>query len=127
MRLFKNVIAALCLTLFIGYAVNGWSTELTDPVKAAYSALGDEAVVTRIESGNVTLQSTGDSSKEFILAAKYVENARVGDKVKIDRKGIRKIDQPSLSDPGSEVKKEPQSVEQPASTLDQNPKPGTHP
>ncbi|MEA5113067.1 MAG: hypothetical protein VB050_03490 [Geobacteraceae bacterium] len=127
MRIFQNVIAALCLTLLTGYAVTGWSTELTDPVKAAYTALGDEAIVTKIESGTVTLQSVGDSSKEYQLAAKYVENARVGDRVKIDNNGVRKIDQPSVTDPGNSVKKEPQSVEQPASTLDQNPKPGTHP
>jgi hypothetical protein len=127
MRIFQNIITGLCFMIMIGIAVTAWSTEMTDPAKAAYSALGDEAVVTKIENGTVTLQSATDSSKEFLLAAKYVENARVGDRVKIDRNGIRKVEKPSGSDPGNDVKKEPQSVEQPASTLDQNPKAGTHP
>ncbi len=122
-----HLVAALCLTLFIGSAASGWSTEPADPVKAAYSALGNDAIVTRIENGTVTLQSLGDSSKEYQLAANYVENARIGDRVKIDGNGIRKIDQPSATAPGNNVKKEPQSVEQPAATLDQNPKPGSQP
>ena len=127
MRLFHSIIAGLCMMFFFCFAVMAWSTEMTDPVKAAYSALGDEAVVTKIESGNVTLQSINDNGKECLLSAQYGGDVHVGDKVKIDSTGIRKMDSPASSEPGKEMSKEPQSVEQPASTLDQNPKPGTHP
>jgi hypothetical protein len=89
----SSVIKAFVLFLCVfRFAPTAWADKVADPVKSAQEVLGDEALISKIESEKVTLQSLTDVSKEFTVSLSDTGKLKVGDKVRVQGNSVSKIE-----------------------------------
>jgi hypothetical protein len=87
-------VSLLCLGIT---AFTAWSYEPAVPMEQHKENLEQQAVVTKIESDTVTLQSLTDNKKIIIISRKDAGLLRTGDRVVLDGDNVRKIG--SIPDP----------------------------
>ena len=78
-----------------------WSYEPAVPMEQHTETAEQQAVVTKIESDTVTLQSLTDNKKVIIISRKDAGLLRTGDRVVLDGDKVRKIG--SMSEPASKA------------------------
>jgi len=131
MKIFKfcaTVTVSFCLLLFTAAA---WSSETGGTPGKVRGAIGEEAVITKIEGDLVTMHSLMDNKKEIIISLKDTGILKVGDRVSVQGESIRKLDAmpdtipqvDTIHDPAQKTIDPKQPAVSPDSTL----KPGTQP
>jgi len=80
-------VVVIILSL-LGFVALSWSAGTETAAKDAQGAVGSDAIVTKIDSGKVTLQSASDISKEITLPIDETAKLKVGDKVKVQGNAI---------------------------------------
>jgi hypothetical protein len=88
-RFFKTSVLTVCL---FGLAATAWSTEMNSTVNEAQTAVGEEAIVAKIDREKVTLQCTTDKSMEYTVSLADTGELKVGDKVRVIGNNIKKVE-----------------------------------
>ncbi len=127
-RLCSAVTFSFCLFAFVATA---WSTQTAGTPGKAYGVVGEEAVVTRIESDQVTVQSLTDSKKEMVISMKDTGMLKVGDRVSVQGNSVKKLENLPDTIPQPETIRDPVQKtidpKQPAVSPDSIPKPDARP
>jgi hypothetical protein len=108
-------VFVLCLGI---PAFVAWSYEpAAIPMEQHTESVEQQAVVTKIESDTVTLQSLADNKKIIIISRKDAGLLRTGDRVVLDGDKVRKIGSTSepapKADPAGEAAPEGEQMKQP--------------
>ena len=88
-RFLKTSVVTFCL---FGLAATAWSTEMNTTGNEAQTAVGEEAIVAKIDRERVTLQSTTDKSMEYTVSLADTGELKVGDKVRVLGNNIKKLE-----------------------------------
>jgi hypothetical protein len=127
-RLCSAVAFSFCLFVF---AATAWSTEVAGTPEKVGGVIGEEAVITKIESDLVTLISLTDKKKEIIVSMKDTGMLKVGDKVSVQGNSVKKLEAMPDSVPQPETIRDPVQKaidpKQPAASPDSAPNPGAQP
>lgn len=99
--------ATFCFCIFVVSAAARPTGTDAAPEKAG-SAIGEEAVITRIDRDLVTLQSLTGDKKEIVISRKDTGMLKVGDRVSVQGNSIRKLG--DMPDPIPQ----PESIRDPA-------------
>jgi hypothetical protein len=88
-RFVKTFVLFLCL---FGFAATAWSSEVDKTKKDAAGAIGEEAVITKVDHDKITCQSLSDKSKEVVVSMANAEDLKVGDRVLLQGNSLKKLD-----------------------------------
>jgi len=83
MRVSRFLKASVLFFCLFGLVVAAWSEEKIDHSKEAQQAIGEEAIVAKIDREKVMLQSTTAKSKEYTVSLSDIGELKVGDKVRV--------------------------------------------
>jgi len=101
-RFIKASVLSFCL---VGLVTTAWSEEKIDPANEAQKAVGEEAIVAKIDREKVTLQSTTDKSKEYTVSLSDTGELKVGDKVRVLGNNIKKLEpMPESVNPSNDMR-----------------------
>jgi len=107
---FKTFVLFLCL---FGFAATAWSSEVDKTKKDAMGAIGEEAVVTKVDHDKITCQSLTDKSKEVVVSMTNAEDLKVGDRVLLQGNSVKKLDA-AAPDPTQQPMPSTKDLEKPA-------------
>lgn len=81
MKISKMSKTALLCVSMLGLSIQCLANEIPDSINNQQVVREAEAVVIRIDRGNVTLQDLGDKSNKFVAPFSNAEQFKAGDKV----------------------------------------------
>jgi hypothetical protein len=104
MKILRFIKASVFFFCLFGLVVAAWSEEKNDPAKEAQKAVGEEAIVAKIDREKVTLQSTTDKSKEYTVSLSDTGELKIGDKVRVLGNSIKKLESmPETVNPSNDM------------------------
>lgn len=112
MSIFRFVKAFVIFLCLFGFAATALSSEVDKTKKDTLGAIGEEAVVTKIDHEKVTCQSLSDKSKEIVVSMSNAEDLKVGDRVLLQGNNVKKLD--AVTDPTQQPVPSPKDLEKPA-------------
>jgi hypothetical protein len=92
MKNFRFVNAAVVFMSLLVFAVTAWSEDTVASGKNAQEIVGEEAIVARVGSDQVTLISATDRHKECSVPMADAGQLKEGDKVKVQGNVVMKIE-----------------------------------
>lgn len=114
--------ASRCISFFVlilalsAPATTAWSSSGDAPGGRESPSAGQQAVVTKVESDTVTLQSLGDDRKIIIISRKDAGQLRTGDRVILSGEKVTRIESGSqqTSNPDGNLAQSGEKPEEPA-------------
>lgn len=114
--------ASRCISFFVlilalsAPATTAWSSSGDAPDGRESPSAGQQAVVTKVESDTVTLQSLGDDRKIIIISRKDAGQLRTGDRVILSGEKVTRIESGSqqTSNPDGNPAQSEEKPEEPA-------------
>ena len=114
--------ASRCISFFVlilalsAPATTAWSSSGDAPGGRESPSAGQQAVVTKVESDTVTLQSLGDDRKIIIISRKDAGQLRTGDRVILSGEKVTRIESGAqqTSNPDGNLAQSGEKPEEPA-------------
>lgn len=92
MKIFRFVKAGVVFMALSAFAVTAWADDTVKSGKNAQEIVGEEAIVAKVGTDQVTLLSATDKNKECTIPMADAGELKVGDKVKVQGNVVMKVE-----------------------------------